>query len=65
MSKHVAGVADVIYLYYQRLSKLVCHIDEHRLRVFVSGVLRRTSGPVRDELTGVGGDSTIYTACQT
>jgi hypothetical protein len=26
--------------------------EEHRLRVFENGVLRRIFGPVRDELTG-------------
>lgn len=38
---------------------MISHIEGHRLRVFVSGVMRRISGPVRDEVTGVGGDCTV------
>ena len=69
LSNHAAGVADAIHVYYKRLSKLDCHIEVHRLRVFVNGLLRRISGHVRDEVTGVGGDCIIRsfmlcTACQ-
>jgi hypothetical protein len=52
-------VAETIHVYYKRFSKLICHIEGHGLRVFVSGVLRAVSGPVRDEVTGFGGDCII------
>jgi hypothetical protein len=32
--------------------------DEHRLRVFENKVLRKISGPKRDEITGNGEDYT-------
>jgi hypothetical protein len=64
LSNNVAGVADAIYLYHKMLAKLVCYIEEHRLSVFVNGVLRNISGPEKDEVTGVIGDGIICIVCQ-
>ena len=58
MSKHVAGLAETISLYYKRLSELICHIAEQAKGVREGSTVEDIWACERRG-TGVGADCII------